>query len=407
MIRAVVALLGSLGLLAWTAGCGDTSAGGPAVAATAAPHSAPSGAVMVDGPVAAPTPIGPAAGTPLAGVDRDAGISVKLSDGSVMWLFGDTAIENPDGGLKFFVIGTAAWAPAGQPTVTRDFAGATGRPVVFAKPTADFPPCPDDIPVPGMWPSSAVTYRVGHRDRIVVWLENICLGDASRGVGVGTSVAEVWYDPAHPPDQKPITAKILNQRLFPRRGYGLAATLGDHHDAYVYGCDAPMKGGPPAAYGPCTLAKVDLDHVADPADYEVWSEGGTWKRLIAAKPAPLDLPSSDPAKRFPAGSVSVSKDPAAGRYVMVYSPWPVHSTELEIRFADRPEGPWTEPTSVPLEGCHDTAAGSDYWCYAATTQPAFSAPGRLGVGYYDRMVAAGPVRGSYFVTTIPVTTSTR
>jgi hypothetical protein len=343
----------------------------------------------------------------LAGIDRDAGISVRLSDGSVMWFFGDTAIHNPDGTLKFFVIGTAAWAPADQPTVTRDHVDPAGRPVVFASPTADFPPCPADIPVRGMWPASAVTYRVGSRDRIVVWMENICLGDAARGVGVGTSVAEVWYDPAHPPIDEPVTATMLNQRLFPRRGFGLAATLGDGdgHDAYVYGCAAPMAGGAPSEYGPCQVAKVDLDQVADPSKYRVWSVDASWAPLLTAEPAPLDMPSPDPVRRYPAGSVSVSLDPAADRYVMVYSPWPVRSTELELRFADRPEGPWTEPTPVPLDGCRDTAGGTDYYCYAATSQPAFSAPGQLGVGYYDRMVAPDPVRGSYFVTTVPVKVS--
>jgi hypothetical protein len=119
------------------------------------------------------------------------------------------------------------------------------------------------------------------------------------------------------------------------------------------------------------------------------------------------MPSSDAAWRYPAGSVSVSEDPAAGRYVMVYSPWPVKSTELEVRFADRPEGPWTEPTPVPLAGCQDSSGGTTYYCYAATTQPAFSTAGQLGIGYYDRMIADAPVRGSYYVTTVPVTTSTR
>jgi hypothetical protein len=391
-------------LLAIASGCG----GDPVVGASGGPPAAaPTGAVTVTGPAASPAPVGPAAGTPLDGIDRDAGISVRLSDGSVMWFFGDSAIHNPDNSLKFFVIGTAAWAPGAEPTVTRDHVLPTGWPVKFATPTADFPPCPIDIPVKGMWPSSAVSYRVGTRDRIVVWLENICLGDGGKEVGVGASVAEVWYDPAHPPANQPVVAKMLNQRLFPRRGFGLAAMLGDHHDAYVYSCDAPAAGGWPTQYGPCHVARVDLDHVADPADYRVWSRDGSWKRLVIAKPAPMDMPASDVTTRFPAASVSVTKDPAAGRYVMAYSPWPVRSVEVVLRFADRPEGPWTEPTVVPLAGCHDTVGGVEYSCYAGTAQPVFSTPGRIGLGYYDRMIAANPVRGSYFVTTVPVTASRR
>ena len=325
-LRQQVATWAAVALLAVAAGCGRDPVGATSVTAPAAP----TGAVSVTGLPATPTPVGPAAGTPLAGIDRDAGISVRLSDGSVMWFFGDSAIHNPDDSLKFFVIGTAAWAPAAVPTVTRDHVLPNGWPVKFATPTVGFPSCPTDIPVKGMWPSSAVSYRVGKRDRIVVWLENICLGDGGKEVGVGASVAEVWYDPAHPPANQPVVARILNQQLFPRRGFGLAATLGDHHDAYVYSCDAPAAGGWPTQYGPCHVARVDLDHVADPADYRVWSRDGSWKRLVIAKPAPMDMPASDVTTRFPAASVSVTKDPAAGRYVMAYSPWPVRSVEVVL-----------------------------------------------------------------------------
>jgi len=405
-VRARLARWGvALAALAIVGGCGDD---GPAVdsaapAGTSATAVAPVGAVTVDGPPAPPTPVGPSAGSPLAGIDRDAGISVKLSDGSVMWLFGDTAIKELNGRLRFFVIGTAAWAPADQPTVTRDFVGPSGQPTAFATPTADFPACPPGAPVAGMWPASAVAHRVGDRDRIVVWLENICLGDGTRGFGVGTSVAEVWYDPAHPPDGEQITAKILNQRLFPRRGFGLAATLGDHDDAYVYTCDARLDAKFPTEFGPCQVAVVDLDQVADPSKYRVWSGGDSWVPITNARATELAMPSSDPVHQYPIGSVSVSRDPASGRYVMVYSPWPGVSNEMAVRFSARPEGPWTEPSVVKLDGCHDTVAGASYYCYAASSQPSFSEPGRLGLGYYDRSIATGLLRGSYMVTTVPIT----
>jgi hypothetical protein len=387
-------------LLAVAAGCGGERSA--ADTTTRPERRSPGVAVEVGESVAPPTPVGPAAGSPLDQLDRDAGISVELSDGSIMWLFGDTAITEPDGGLRFFVIGTAAWAPADQPTVTQDHMDPSGSPVAFATPTADFPGCPADIPVSGMWPASAVTYRVGGLDRIVVWLENICLGDAARGTGVGMSVAELWYDPAHPPVGEPVTARILNQRLFPRRGFGLAATLGDDHDAYVYSCDAPMEGGWPTEYGPCYVAQVGLEEVHDPSAYRVWSHDGSWQPLIVADPAPLELPSAELTRRFPAGSVSVVRDPSLGGYVMVYSPWPVRSTELEVRVSASPQGPWSEPSPVAIEGCQDAVGGTEYNCYAATAQPAFSEPGLLGVGYYDRAVATAPVRGTYFVATVPV-----
>lgn len=37
------------------------------------------------------TQVKPIPSSPLATIDRDAGVSVQLSDGSILWLFGDTA----------------------------------------------------------------------------------------------------------------------------------------------------------------------------------------------------------------------------------------------------------------------------------------------------------------------------
>jgi hypothetical protein len=179
---------------------------------------------------------------------------------------------------------------------------------------------------------------------------------------------------------------------------------GGDDDAYVYSCDAPEAGGPPEDYGPCHVAKVGLDEVADPSRYRVWSVDGSWKPLITAEPRAMEMPAENPARRYPAGSLSVSRDPAAGGYVMVYSPWPARTTELEVRVAADPQGPWGEPSPVALDGCRDTFAGVEYYCYAATAQPAFSEPGRLGLGYYDRAISSGPVRGTYYVATVPVAT---
>ena len=373
------------------------AASNPAATVTTPSTTSPGGASLaVTGPISSPTQIGPAAGSELDLIDRDAGVSVRLRDGSTLWLFGDTARADEQGALVYFQIGTAAWAAAGEPAVTRDVA-VNGEPVAFATPTAEFPPCPAIAPTAGMWPSSAVVQPVGDRDRVIVWMENICLGSSIRGAARGMSVAEWYYDPAVPPTSEPIRARILNQTLFPQRSYGLASIIDEDGSAIVYSCGSPEQGGPPEQYGPCSAAKVALDQVANPMAYRAWNGrdwGGPPESAVPLAMAPSTAP-------YPAGSFSLTRDPGLGRFVMVYSPWPGYSDSLVIRTSASPTGPWGPPTLVPLPGCSDAEGATTFWCYAASAQPIFSSPGRLGVGWYDRRVSSNPVRGSYLVATVP------
>lgn len=389
------------------AGCTDPGSGAAAAAPTTTTTVAvttttvrpdPAPAITVTGPISEPTRVGPAPGSELDGIDRDAGVSVRLRDGSTLWLFGDTATADTDGSLVYFEIGTAAWSAPGSPTVTNDVA-VDGEPVAFAEPGMGFPPCPPWAPVGGMWPSSAIVQPVGDLDRVVVWMENICLGSSTRGAARGMSVAEWIYDPSAPPVDRPIRGRVLNQTLFPERSYGLASMPAEDGHAFVYWCVAPEQGGPPEQYGPCRVAKVALDRAADLTAYRVWDGASFVSDPAAARPMEFD-PGPIPAP-YPAGSFSVVRDPHAGAFVMVYSPWPGYSDSLMIRTADSPMGPWSAPAAVPLPGCSDTEGSATFWCYAAAAQPIFSEPGKLGIGYYDRRVSSGPVRGSYLVATVP------
>lgn len=363
-----------------------------------APTAAPGpGGFAPTAAISEPVRIGPAPGSELDGIDRDAGISVALRDGSTLWLFGDTARADDFGSLEYFEIGTAAWAPPGSPTVTQDYSTG-GEPVPFAVPVAGFPPCPGLAPVGGMWPSSAVVQQVGALDRVVVWLENICLGSSTRGAARGMAVAEWFYDPDAPPTDIPIQGRILNQTLFPTRSFGIASVLDGEGNALVFSCNAPEQGGQPQQYGPCHAARVPLEAVANPSAYEVWDGTGWSSDASAARP--LDMADGGLAQ-YPAGSFSIAPDPHLGGFVMVYSPWPGFSDFLQVRTAPTALGPWSAPTAIPLPGCSDTVGTSTFWCYAASAQPIFSEPGKLGVGYYDRHVTSNPTRGSYLVATIP------
>lgn len=315
---------------------------------------------------------------------------MSLRDGSVLWLFGDTAARDDAGRIEYFVIGTASWAPADHPTETQDAVDpTTGTPIEFATPTTDFPNCDDATLTEGMWPASAVVVPEGARDRVVVWLHNICLGNGTGAlIDRGMSVAEWWYDPANPPAGQPIRATILNQRLFEHRSYGSAATLTAEGSVRVYACDRPDDPHRSDAYGPCRSATTTLDRVADAESYV---ELGEMELADAGARVP----------GFPAGGFSVARDPVAGSFVMVYSPWPGHTDQVHLRTSPGPDGPWSAPIVVELSGCADRLGERQLNCYAGNAQPAFSSGGFVGIGYYDTAVQTFPIRGAFTVALVP------
>jgi hypothetical protein len=368
--------------------------------------------LRVTGPAADVGPVGPPADHPLATVDRDAGISVRLRDGSVLWLFGDTAARDELGQLTYFVIGSGAWAPQDRPLTTEDHVGPDGLPVPLAVPTPEFPRCPDPRQRPGMWPTAAIVEPVGARDRVVIWFGNVCLGvegETPLLTDVGMSVGEWWYDPADPPAGRPITATILDQVLFPIRSYGLAAVEDDTGRVVTFRCDQdPERAAEPDAFGPCGAAITDLAGIADADTYRVWRNGSPGPPGSAAAVG-TELPESDElvmpsgsSWAYPAGGFSVVHDPTVGAYVAAYSPWPAQSDVIQIRVATSPTGPWSRPISVRLPGCDDRIGDRLFLCYAATAQPIFSEPGSIGIGYYDAMVSRFPTRGTYRVARVPV-----
>lgn len=344
----------------------------------------------------APRPVGPPAGHQLDPLDRDAGVNARLRDGSMIWFFGDTGQRAPDGGLATFTVGTAAWAPADAPFETMDYAD-DGAPVAFARPTEAFPPCPPSSPVAGMWPLATAVEQRGDRDRVVLWMQNICLGSSTVAATRGVSVGEWYYDPDAPPVDERIEVTVLNQVVFDDSSLGGAAFVDDGR-VVVYGCDIPPSPLDPAAYGPCRVARVDFDDVADRDAYEVWTGGETW--TAGAEATPMELASTVEAAPGPAGPLTVMPLPGTDRFVMGYTPWPGFIDVVAVRVADRPEGPWSDPQFVQLPEC-GVAGRQDRPCYGSNLQPAFSSERELAIGYQDPFVAEDPIRGSFLVGSVP------
>ncbi len=355
-------------------------------------------------------PVGPSAASPIATVDRDAGISVQLNDGSVLWLFGDSSQLDWAGRLQYFVNNTAAWAPAGSPTVTRD-AVQGGAPVQFVTPAGSSWTCPADHPNKAMWPASAVRTDgndgAGGRDLVTAFFSNVCLGDEFLEiVAKGISVVQWTYDPANKPNGTPIQGTVVNHELWPTQEYGQAATTRTvSGTTYVYGykCVTPPQGTPlwPNVLGPCHVGRVPVGSVTTASSWRYWNGSG-WVTDPAQAAAVIPGPAPGVADtRAPVAGATVSFDATHGVYVMGYSPWPGFTDRVFVRVATAPEGPWSDVVEVALPGCDDRVGSSEFYCYAGTVQPALSEPGLLGVGYYDQLVAVGPNRGQYLTVKVP------
>jgi hypothetical protein len=361
--------------------------------------------VGTGGTPSAPTPVGAPAGNPLDGADRDAGVSVVLGDGSVMWFFGDTLEHDQVGNLRYFVNNTAAWAAAGTPTVTRD-ASSGGQPIRFATPLGDWCSGEPDHPTAAMWPESAVAVPQpdGHTDRVVVFMSKVCLGDQFLEiVAKGMAVVETTYDDRVAHVDVPITGVVTQGDLaLPAAAWGRGALLAGEH-VYAYHCGV----FDPPQWGPCRVARVTPASITTTSAWRYWN-GGSWSSEASwvsdpGSAAEMTAPDGIDGISMPVSAFTVAHDEQHDAYVMVYSPWPGFTDRVHVRVATTPVGPWTAPVEVFLPGCNDTNGGVQYLCYAGTAQPKLDQAGLLGLGYYDQLVQVGPTRGQYLTVTVPFT----
>lgn len=385
----------------------DAGLGCRQIGVNSVPHSGPGGSISSAQEVAPP------AGHPLTGIDRDAGISTRLRDGSILWFFGDSAEPQNTPGWRYFVNNTAAWARASAPTVTLDGVAPGNVPYPFVTPVNAFEtPCPGGFQAV-MWPISATNVPIAstNDDRVLAFFANVCLKEQEAKFR-GVALVEWVYDPDVAHDGRPITGTVLNQNLFPAGSeYGSAAVISVTDSLlYAYACGRPSDDREgivwpdDPAYTGCTVARVDPAQAAVRSAWRYAASSGTWSAL-SDQAHPMSVP-GDPNgdKQLPVASLSVVHDAQYGGsrpYVMVYSPWPGFTPEVVVRTATTPVGPWSARTVLTMPGCYEWANGAERLCYAGTAQPWRSQPGLLGIGYYDQYVAQNPVRGAYLAASAP------
>ena len=343
--------------------------------------------------------VAPPPGHPLSLIERDGGVSVELRDGSTMWFFGDSMERRADGSLRYFINNTAAWAAADEPLVTRDAVSDDREPFLFASPP-DGMCANSQFSKAALWPESAAALpQPDGTDRVVVVMSKVCVGTTWLDIeSVGFAVAEFTYDPGDPPSDRRIVGQVTQPNLAGAdEGYGRAMLLGTDGFLYGYQC-----GNYPERWGPCRIGRVATEDVTDTTAWRFWN-GGDWTRADSWVPdraaaAGMELP--DPrANTLPVAAFSVVRDGHVNAYLMVYSPWPAFCSEVDVRVAGTPVGPWTSPVPITLPGCSGEVAGLDGHCYTATPQMQLCGPGEFGGGYFDLLTDSG--LGQYFTFVIP------
>jgi hypothetical protein len=155
-----------------------------------------------------------------------------------------------------------------------------------------------------------------------------------------------------------------------------AAVLRAGTHVYVYG----FEEGPsrPRRVKRMVLARVPADKLADFAAWRFYA-GGEWKagaKELTGLAAGL------------AAEYSVSYVPTLNKYAAVYTELGL-SDRIVGRFADAPEGPWSEP--VLLYRCPEMKRDKRVFTYAAKAHPHLSGEGELVVSYCANSFDLGPV----------------
>jgi hypothetical protein len=368
------------GMVACT-GDDDGGAGSTSTAAVSAPpRVAPPELRLADAPDES-QPVGPPAGSPIAEVRRDCGSSEVLPAGGSIWLYCDTTFFEPGGRLRWFVNTSAAVATADEPLVMHERLAADGMVHPLLTPHPEYPQCD-----PGegrfTWPTSGVVVprqQGASEEVLAIFYENVCVvpGDFEGGDS-GVAELELPEGPIEGEPRNAIEARIVEDRVFARAANGspfgqASVRVGDL--VYVYRCPLDDLA--------CSVARApaDLDSLADPESYEVWT-GSRWVAhgTGGAAVGPMEMP--HPVRGLKP-SVAWLED--LGVYVFVDHPAWEPST-VQLRVAADPWGPWSEPLAVKLPGC----AGE--WpdvCFAAEVHEDLSHGGLIALTWFDPTFPAG------------------
>jgi hypothetical protein len=301
------------------------------------------------GPIGASRAVSAPPTDPLSLIERDGGLSVKLSDGHQLWMFADTAVVLNGTMTYFSGRGSGAISVGADPyTITEPWVqyGYIVHPSspLIAGGAVSCPAGQNDL----YWPMSAVAIPQSNGgDTVYVYYQALCGYGADQGsyTTVTMGLARYDYHPSRPPSvANPIRATVVNPSIFgtmpghsgPGPGYGTTSMF-TRGMIYTYGC----------TYSPvwqlsCRVARVSPSAAASASSYRFWNGSG-WV-AGEANAADVDLPNAIIGIK---GSVAYIA--SVGLYALVDNDFP--SERLAVRWALDPEGPWSVPSFVSVPDC--------------------------------------------------------
>ncbi len=268
----------------------------------------------------------------------DIGASGRLSDGRVIWLFGDTI--RPD--LQPQLVANSMLVTSGE--CVSQLLDAISGPVI-----------PDVSPTTVRWPMSVVVDRLDGQDRIIVLCARVDRGN-SGALGftyLGTSAAVFVVESGQAPQLVKVVDITPDSRDPDQINWGAAATI---HGGWYYVFGTRLTGEDLDFGRELFVARAPA---SDPSVAKGWTfwDGSTWQSKVGK--AKLILPSQ--------GGVSqtLSVDHVGGTWVAVSKLNGDIANFVYEWTAPRPSGPWTPIKELKAPGGFDTG---DYQ-YAPLAHP--------------------------------------
>lgn len=291
----------------------------------------------------------------------DGAYTIGLEGGRVLWLFGDTFVGRVDAGRRIdsrLINNSVAVQAGATPTATSlSFfykTHASGAPAALFSPADG---------VGWFWPYHGLRTAEG----LFLFLLQV---EAAEGPeAFGFRLVATWLGKVDNPGEAPERWNLAARKIpwgDERRLFG-SSVLVREGIAYVYGTLDETVAGVVAKQ--VILARAPAERLWDFSAWRFFSEEGWVAEVERASRICEDA----------AGEFSVSFQPEAGRYVMIFTEGGL-SEHMALRFAPRPEGPWGQP--LRFFSCPEAGWDPRIFCYAAKGHPELAAgAGELIVTY--------------------------